>query len=728
MSNKWILIAIASALIATGVGCGATAPAEEKIPAKVPAPIRPLPPAKPKQLAKPVPAETTPLSPPATTQLTSPMPAPAIDRALAKRVDLELTAAPLSDFVTAIKGQTGLEIHIAPGALATSDDAKAGPKTLDAAPVERLFEKPTEKPVDKIPEEKRTRPAEKAPEVTPEKPADKAPDGKKTETAPATPSERAADKTPEKPVEKSNAKASPKPAEKPAEKRTVKPAEKPADKASDKPADQPTDKAQIPADKDVKSPAKNAENNNSEKSTEKNAPPDRDSDADEAAAEPIVSVHLKGVSAASALNLVLRDVGLSWSIDHGGILIAKPDQLPATTAVYDIRQLVVAHPGFDSHDDAVELDYDPLVNLITGVIQCPAWSGEVDKIQDCNPFHGTLTVRQDQPVQQKVAGLLAALRKARDLPASKYNPSTNLGMSIVGADDSAVEAALDTNVIVAFNGEKLDPLADWIREHSGIPVHIDSAVPQSVENKQTFTLCAGGISLRTMLKSLLPQGKLTFTVSDETLVITSQDAVADLQTIRVYPVGDLIGGDIDRNGIDDDYAQLLDAITHNVQPETWAPLDRQKASGASGNAYAAYLPAARAVVVDQTSSAHEEIAATLAKLREAVALQPARKAIPSGAKPEADKQAKPYLSMRIYKLNPDLPAEDFVAVVHDLIEPKSWTGEAYLHGVPGAIVVKQTPAVHKRVERLLIELGAIPDPKKNGTSGTPILIGRQKRA
>ena len=84
--------------------------------------------------------------------------------------------------------------------------------------------------------------------------------------------------------------------------------------------------------------------------------------------------------------------------------------------------------------------------------------------------------------------------------------------------------------------------------------------------------------------------------------------------------------------------------------------------------------------------------------------------------------------MRIYKLNPDLPAEDFVAVVHDLIEPKSWTGEAYLHGVPGAIVVKQTPAIHKRIERLLIELGAIPDPKKNGTSGTPILIGRHKRA
>jgi hypothetical protein len=582
------------------------------------------------------------------------MPAAAIQRALAKKIELDLAAVPLSEAMAAIKRQTNLEIRIAPDALIPKDDEKPGSK--------------------------------------------------------------AADKT-----------------------------DKPAGKPSDKPTEKPTDK---PADKPASDPTGNVADKLIEKVT------DRLADK-RAVSEPIVSAHLKGISAASALNLVLRDVELSWSIDHGGILVASADQLPVTTAVYDVRDLVVAHPSFDSHDDSVEFQYDPLIGLVTGVIQCPAWSGDVEKVQDCNPFHGTLTVRQDQQVQQKVAGLLAALRKARGLPAAQFNPSTNLGLGIVGADDSVVAAALDANVEAAFNDAKLEQVVEWIRRSCGIPVHVDSAVPLAVQDSQSFTLKASGVPLRAMLKALLPQAKLGFNVADETLVITTQDTVSDLRSIRVYPVGDLIAGEVDQHGVDDDYAQLLDSITHNVQPESWAPLDRQKPSNSGGgSAYAAYLPAGRAVVFDQTSSAHEEIAATLAKLRAAVALQPAAvKPSAGGEKPEADKlgadklgadklgadklgadklgadkPARRFLSMRIYKLNPDLPADDFVAVVRDLIEPKSWTGETYLHGVPGAIVVKQTPAVHKRIERLLIELGAIPDPKKSGASGTPILIGKHKRA
>jgi len=619
MANKLILTALVLGLLG-GLGILAVAPAQEKPPVKGPTPIRPLPPAKPQEPVKPAPAPApteTPLPVPPT-QLTPPMPAAAIQRALAKKIELDLTAKPLSDVVAAIKLQTNLDIRIAPDALSLKDDDKTAPKSTDKTEI------PADKPVDK-------------------------------------------------------------PAEKPVEK----PVDKPAEVIADKPADKPT------------------------------------------VSEPVLSVHLKGISAASALNLVLRDVGLSWSVDRGGILVAAPDQLPANTAIYDVRDLVVAHPSFDTRDDSVEFQYEPLISLVTGVIQCPGWAGDVDKVQDCNPFHGTLTVRQDQQVQQKVAGLLAALRKARDLPTAQYDPSTDRGLAIVGADDSAVVAALDAKVETTFNGAKLEQVAEWIRHTCGIPVHVDAIVPAAVQDSPIFTLKASGVSLRTMLNALFPQAKLAYTVADETLVITTQDAVADLRSVRVYPVGDLMGGEVDQHGIDDDYAQLLDSITHNVQPDSWAALDRAKPSNATGSAYAAYLPSGRAIVFDQTSGAHEEIAATLTKLRAAVATQSvATKPLAVGAKPEANQPepAKPFLSMRIYKLNPDLPAEDFVAVVHDLIEPKSWTGDAYLHGVPGAIVVKQTPAIHKRIERLLIELGAIPDPKKSGASGTPILVGGHKRA
>ena len=105
------------------------------------------------------------------------------------------------------------------------------------------------------------------------------------------------------------------------------------------------------------------------------------------------------------------------------------------------------------------------------------------------------------------------------------------------------------------------------------------------------------------------------------------------------------------------------------------------------------------------------------------------------------------MNTKIYKLNPDLPADDFVAVVKDLVEPKSWgteadihgvpvvralvdpqlaAGEPYIHGVPGAIIVRQTGAIQKRVEKMLIDLGAIPDPKNSPASGTPTLVGTRK--
>ena len=184
----------------------------------------------------------------------------------------------------------------------------------------------------------------------------------------------------------------------------------------------------------------------------------------------------------------------------------------------------------------------------------------------------------------------------------------------------------------------------------------------------------------------------------------------------LHPVGDLIG-DTDRDAIDEQFAQLLDSITHNIAPDSWAPMDRPKMS----MAYAAYLPSAQVIVCDQTREPHEEIADLLAKLRKAMAAQPAVAAAPAKKRP---------LTMKLYKLvTPDMAAEDFVSVVRELVEPKSWAGgDAYIHALPGAIVVKQTGAIHKRVEKLLFELGAIPDPKKAGSSGTPTLVSKRKGA
>jgi hypothetical protein len=290
------------------------------------------------------------------------------------------------------------------------------------------------------------------------------------------------------------------------------------------------------------------------------------------------------------------------------------------------------------------------------------------------------------------------------------------------ADNSAVDAALAANVDCDMKAAKLADVVTWLRQKTGVTVHVDSSAQSSAQSSasdaQTFTLHAVGVPLHEVLSHLLPHGKLDWLVQDEAIVITTADLAADSRSIRVYPVGDLISGDVEKGDVDNDYSQLLDVLTHNVAPDTWASLSRAKSS----DAYAAYLATARAIVCDQSRSAHEEIARALARMRSAVAQQ-----APSGAASDkAADAAKPTLTLKLYKLNTDLVGDDFVAVVKDLVEPTNWGGDTYIHGVPGAIVVRQTPTMQKRVERMLVKLGAIADPAKAPASGTPTLISHRK--
>jgi hypothetical protein len=427
-------------------------------------------------------------------------------------------------------------------------------------------------------------------------------------------------------------------------------------------------------------------------------------------ATPVGTFHLNGVSAASALDLVAHDFAVDWGIDHGAILIAAPDSLPVEVEVYDVRDLVLAQPNANASDERGDFQYEPLIDLITGTVQTPSWSGDVQTIQDCNPFRGTLTIHQDWRTQKRVAGLIAALRKSRDTKFDAAGPELSRGLPAEESDNAPIVAALKAKVDISLHDAKFPEVLAWIR-HAGVQVHPDTAAQSTVNDKTTFTLRATGVSLKAVLDQLMAQAKLNYVIQDETLVITTQEAAAQDRTIRVYPVGDLVGADVERVNVDDDYAQLLDIITHNVDPESWATLTRSK----TGDAYAAYLVLGRAIVCDQTREAHDSIAATLDDLRSTIGKRPA-----ANEKTAAGESHKRSLPMKVYKLNTDLPAEDFVAVVRELVDPASWNGEAYIHGVPGAIVVKQTPAIHRRIEQMLIALGAIPDPKKSANSVRPI--------
>ncbi len=438
--------------------------------------------------------------------------------------------------------------------------------------------------------------------------------------------------------------------------------------------------------------------------------------------QPLVTVHLKDVSATSALNLIAHDIGWTWYAEQGQVLLTEEPTLPLVPQVYNVRDLVLAQPGAEpSADDNGDYQYDPLGDIITGTLDFPL-SGEnaTAGTQDCSPFHGTFTIAQDQQLQTRVANLLGALRRAKNL--KNYDATVSAGIPISTTDQTAIDKALEKPVDAKIVAANIDELADWLRNFTGAPVHVDAhARAAGFTSQLAEPLELPGTPLHQVLDVLLSDTPLSYVVRDEALVITTKNDAGESRSVRVYPIGDLIVGDADRDGIDEEYARLLDVVTRTVEPDSWATLDKAK----SGNAYVGYLPTARAFVCDQTRGAHGQIADVLAKLRKAVGEQPITTA-KTPATPELDKDKKRPLSMKIYKLNTDLPGDDFVSVVHDLIEPKLWSGEAYIHAVPGAIVVKQTPAMQRRVEKLLVQLGAIPDPKKAAVSGLPTLVGRRR--
>ncbi len=259
---------------------------------------------------------------------------------------------------------------------------------------------------------------------------------------------------------------------------------------------------------------------------------------------------------------------------------------------------------------------------------------------------------------------------------------------------------------------------------------------QGADRREHFP-CFDGARLRLQqvrfdwtLHWLLKQRDLDYYVDGEVLVITTADKAKTANCTVVYPIGDLTetgrsGSAVDANV--PDYDEVMNTITSTVAPNSW--------DSAGGNGSIAMLPAAKALVCSQTDEIQQQVAQMLADLRARIA---AHKAV---AEKPAESPAAPVV--RVYFLKPpaaataDVPAKGaavnapvketaakeptvkeaatndaraahYIAVVSALVESKSWTdGSGYIAGVPGAIVVRQTPEVQKRIGALLVKLGAM---------------------
>lgn len=407
-----------------------------------------------------------------------------------------------------------------------------------------------------------------------------------------------------------------------------------------------------------------------------------------------VSLSIEGVTLRSALNLLLRELDLTWSIHNGALLITTREEAEISALhnrVYDVTDLC-------NHDGE-----DALMDVIAGTVAPDTWE-QVGGPASIAFHDGDFVISQTDDVHEDLRNLLTALRKAKhvdEMPPVVF---------VESVDNSRIWKALSNGTLtVNFQDVSLSAAMADLELNHGIPIHLDERALEAagIDTETPVSLTMEGLPLSATLDYLLRELDLVYSVQDEVLLITTQEE-AEISCLkrRVYPVRDLlqtIDATLFRSaGYDID--PLMDSIFTTISPDSWDP------SGGPGS-LAAYEPLG-VLVCAQTDDVHRQIQMLLAKLRDSRA----ERANDSESK-KTGSNAGDELILRIYRphvqptVGGAIPTDPntIVAVIVDLVEPKSWNAlpGAYIRGLDGRIIVRHTQRTQKQIAELLNELGLL---------------------
>jgi hypothetical protein len=124
-----------------------------------------------------------------------------------------------------------------------------------------------------------------------------------------------------------------------------------------------------------------------------------------------ITKSLKGISLASALRLLLRDLGLTYSVENEILLITTPEEIWPVLRIHRIGGLV----GKPEEVKGGKLDIDALATTVKRLVQPDSWRGKGHRGVMAAMWLGAepvLVVSHDQAAQEQIAELLERLRGA----------------------------------------------------------------------------------------------------------------------------------------------------------------------------------------------------------------------------------------------------------------------------------------------------------------------------
>jgi type II secretory pathway component GspD/PulD (secretin) len=404
-----------------------------------------------------------------------------------------------------------------------------------------------------------------------------------------------------------------------------------------------------------------------------------------------ITFELANVSLGAALRTMLAEHDLGYTIPDDNVLTITTAQRAnedVVVRVYEVGGLIsrsVAANEFAAPASADETT--AIVDVITSCVHPTSWSNSGGS-STIGRLNDSLVVSTNLEAHSQIAALLAGLRKTlADERAGRAPKSQFVGN---GPAELKIRDKLDSRQDLDFHETPLVELRDYLRAQ-GIPASIDERQLSDAGTTLDIPLSfkAKHVPLKLGLRTMLKSCGLSYVLREEVLSITSEPAANSSMRIAMYPVGDLLELNPCPSVGDVDCDSLVAAITSTLAPTSW------RDSGGEGSI--SLLRSDGVAVISQSEEIHEQIADMFVKMR--AAKHSAKQA--AAAKMSAEASSAMVVRVHHVASKEDAALDQYIAVIRNLI----WTeGGSYIGKIPGAIIVRHTPAVQQRIKNLLTEI------------------------
>jgi len=481
-----------------------------------------------------------------------------------------------------------------------------------------------------------------------------------------------------------------------------------------------------------------------------------------------VTIDVEGVTLRSALNLMLKNIELTYCLQDGVLLITTPEEVDSRLVreVYDARHFIYVTVGFGKRSR----DADGLVELVVTHVQPTTWT-DVGGMGAIQILDEGMIVAQSWSIQQEVGQFMQSLETAyANHRQGKFQSPIDVGTNETSST-KAVRRALAEATSLQFTESPLSDIVAYLKESHKLPVLLDTASLDSagVTHDSPVTIDVEGVPLTNALNLMLKSIELTYVVRDEVLLITTPEEVDSQLITRIYPVKDLVEAEERAAGLQAKKGQIAsgvvttatavagttsflgspESIAGNKSPRTderpaddaskkETPKSRGGANGkptagggyfpptpteeivetvtstvesttwvdVGGTGSISYAPEFQGLVISQTEAVHAKIDDLFARLRNVSAAQ---KASPED-QPLGDAAVE--LSLRPYELtlsNGDRVKDVQVVaqLLQRVVEPTSWQrkdGRNFVQVVDNVLMIQTTNAIHDQIEALLQQL------------------------